>query len=117
MEFSPREMVRAAGYDACNATSEKTIYLCIHWYDTSGARNGWAKGTVKLSFETPAAPVDVSVTPGDGALNVRWTAGTGGVGGRHRVRGGRHHHRRAPIRPARTSSRGPTTPASAPVAW
>ena len=79
MEFSPREMVQAAGYDACDATSEKTIYLCIHWYDTSGARNGWAKGTVKLSFEAPAAPVDVSVTPGDGALNVRWTAGTGGA--------------------------------------
>lgn len=78
MEFSPLEMVQASGYDACDATTEKTIYLCIHWYDASGVRNGWAKGTVKLSFDAPAAPVDVSVTPGDGALNVRWSAGTGG---------------------------------------
>ncbi len=79
MEFSPLEIVRASGYDACDATSEKTIYLCVHWYDASGVRNGWAKGTVKLSFAAPAAPVDVSATPGDGALNVRWTAGTGGA--------------------------------------
>ena len=78
-DFSPLEMVRAAGYDACDATSEKTIYLCVHWYDASGARNGWAKGTVKLSLTTPAAPVAVSVTPGDSALNVGWTAGTGGA--------------------------------------
>jgi hypothetical protein len=78
LEFSPREMVRAAGYDACDATTEKTIYLCVHWYDPSGARNGWAKGSVKLSFTAPAAPVNVSATPGDAALNVSWSAGTGG---------------------------------------
>jgi hypothetical protein len=60
-DFSPLEMVRAAGYDACDA------------------RNGWAKGTVKLSLTKPAAPVSVSVTPGDSALNVRWSAGSGGA--------------------------------------
>lgn len=79
MEFSPLEMVRAAGYDACDATSDRTIYLCVHWYDRSGARNGWAKGSVKLSFKVPAAPTGVSVTPGDSALNVRWSESTGGA--------------------------------------
>lgn len=78
LEFSPLEIVQASGYDACDATSEKTIYLCVHWYDASGVRNGWAKGTVRLSFAAPAAPVGVSVTPGDGALNVGWSEGTGG---------------------------------------
>lgn len=78
-DFSPLEMVRAAGYDACDATSEKTIYLCVHWYDANGARNGWAKGSVKLSLTVPAAPTGVSLTPGDSALNVRWSAGTGGA--------------------------------------
>ncbi len=78
-DFSPLEIVRAAGYDACDATSEKTIYLCVHWYDANGARNGWAKGTVKLSLTAPAAPTAVSITPGDSALNVRWSAGTGGA--------------------------------------
>ncbi len=78
-EFSPLEMVRAAGYEACDATTDRTIYLCVHWYDASGVRSGWAKGSVKLSFTAPAAPGGVSVTPGDSALNVRWSESTGGA--------------------------------------
>lgn len=76
LEFSPLEMVQAAGYAACDATSDRTIYLCVHWYDANGVRNGWAKGSVKLSFTAPPAPGGVSVTPGDSALNVRWSEST-----------------------------------------
>lgn len=79
VDFSPLDIVRAAGYDACNATSDQTIYLCVHWYDANGARNGWADGTVKLSLTVPATPTAVWITPGDSALNVAWSAGSGGA--------------------------------------
>ncbi|ACL67043.1 Myxococcales GC_trans_RRR domain protein [Anaeromyxobacter dehalogenans 2CP-1] len=76
--FDPVTIVNAVGLQACTA-QVKTIYICVHWYDSSGTRRGFAQGSVTLSTAKPATPVNVSVTPGENALNVNWENGTGGA--------------------------------------
>lgn len=76
--FDPVAIVTAVGQQACTVQA-KTIYICVHWYDSSGTRRGFAQGQVTLSTAKPATPVNVSVTPGENALNVSWDVGTGGA--------------------------------------
>jgi hypothetical protein len=75
-DFLVSDILTASGYDACDATSNKTIYICAHWYDSSGNRNGWAHGQVTLSLVRPGAPTNVRVASGDRALRVDWTGST-----------------------------------------
>lgn len=76
--FDPVTVVTAVGLEACTVQT-KTIYICVHWYDASGTRRGFAQGQVTLSTAKPATPVNVGVTPGENALNVSWDVGTGGT--------------------------------------
>jgi MYXO-CTERM domain-containing protein len=66
----------AAANAACdvNGGDNATIYVCVHW--ANGASNGLATGTFKTQLKRPGAPNGVSAGPGDGALNVGWTAPT-----------------------------------------
>lgn len=75
--FDPRAVVSAVGLEACTVQA-RTIYVCVHWYDSSGSRRGFAQGQVTLSTAKPATPINVGVTPGENALNVRWDDGPDG---------------------------------------
>jgi hypothetical protein len=66
--------------------TDATIHVCVHHYayqtgtqnpDLSTVRAS-AVATITLSVGKPAAPVDVSVSPGDKRLYVQWAAGSGG---------------------------------------
>jgi hypothetical protein len=61
----------AAGYDC---TTDKTIYVCVAWYPTTGTPDasfqGYAKGQVNLRVAVPTPPTVGPVAPGDGALYV-----------------------------------------------
>jgi uncharacterized protein (TIGR03382 family) len=71
--FDPSLIVTAAG-KTCTNTGDQTIYVCVQ--GTSGGSNfGFATGTLTLSVSPPPAPVNVSVAPGDSALNVSWDPG------------------------------------------
>lgn len=76
--FDPVAIVTAVGQQACTVEA-KTIYICVHWYDSSGTRRGFAQGQVTLSTATPATPVNVRATPGENALNVSWNDGPDGA--------------------------------------
>jgi MYXO-CTERM domain-containing protein len=69
--------ITAATENACS--SDRTIYVCVHWYRDGETRTGWARRQLKLSFQAPGAPVLNSVTPGDGRLHVDWSAPTTGA--------------------------------------
>lgn len=59
---------------------DQTVYVCAeYWPDQTTGRKGGAVGQLVISLTRPAAPTGVSATPGDGALNVSWSAGTGGA--------------------------------------
>lgn len=54
------------------------IYLCVDYLPSSGASTtGAVTGSVTLDLAKPPPPVVAQPTPGDGALNISWTAGVG----------------------------------------
>ncbi len=71
--FDPSLIVSAAG-KSCTTTGDQTIYVCVQG-TSSGSNFGFATGTLTLSVSPPPAPVNVSVAPGDSALNVSWDPG------------------------------------------
>ncbi|HSB20862.1 MAG TPA: fibronectin type III domain-containing protein [Anaeromyxobacteraceae bacterium] len=63
------------------STTVTNVNLCVTVYDSGQASvQDGAKATAVLVVDTrlPATPAITSVTPGDSALTVRWSAGTGG---------------------------------------
>jgi hypothetical protein len=60
------------GADPCAAT--KDIILCFQARDQSQNNVGVARVKLTLVIDRPNAPVLQSVTPGEGALNVKWDA-------------------------------------------
>jgi len=54
------------------------VYFCATLNGVTGATT---TGSITLDLQRPPAPNIESVTPGDGALNVTWTAGSGGADG------------------------------------
>jgi uncharacterized protein (TIGR03382 family) len=71
----------------CDTSNEGTnVFVCTHWYDSSGTtRKGFAIGTFQVQVKIPGVPTNVTVTPGDGKLNVSWQAGIGETDSDHYV--------------------------------
>jgi hypothetical protein len=67
------------GLGACAATSN--VNLCVTVYDSGQVtvQDVKAAAVLVVDHDVPAAPIDVSVSPGDSALNVSWAAGAGGT--------------------------------------
>jgi hypothetical protein len=66
----------------CDATSSTaTIYFCVSIEPSSGAATSGATGPMVLDRTIPRKPVITSILPGEGALNVAWSAGTTGGSG------------------------------------
>jgi uncharacterized protein (TIGR03382 family) len=72
--FALKDIVSTAGFSCTDQTS-RTVYLCVQWYDASGAVHGWATATLPLDLTPPAAPTGVSTSPADGSLHVNCSAG------------------------------------------
>ncbi len=71
-----KTLITGAGLDACNTNS--TIYVCVKLYNSGGGTVlGSASGTVALTTAAPVAPIGVVASPGEAALNVSWSDGTG----------------------------------------
>jgi Fibronectin type III domain len=67
------------GYGCDPSNEGKTLWICAHWENKSAVRSGFASGKFVVQVLAPAAPVSVGATPGDAALEVGWTAGSGGA--------------------------------------
>jgi MYXO-CTERM domain-containing protein len=67
-----QDILGAVEVETCDAN--KKIYVCVHWFDSSNTRSGFAHSVLELSVLAPGAPVLDSVVPGDGRLHVGWTA-------------------------------------------
>jgi hypothetical protein len=76
------EILVPLALDACAVSTTVTnVNLCVTVYDSGQASvQDGSKATAVLVLDTrlPATPAITEVTPGDSALTVRWTAGTGG---------------------------------------
>jgi len=78
------DLIRAAAtadtFDCADTTqADRTLTVCVHYFDTSvtpEVRKGWAVGALTLSLRLPPAPASVTAQGGDGALTIRWVAGT-----------------------------------------
>jgi hypothetical protein len=80
VELPIREMIVDAANFTCTETSVQTIHVCVEYFDTGVAEPaGSAVGTFQFDPRKPAAPVGVNAEPGEGALHVSWTAGSGGA--------------------------------------
>lgn len=62
----------------CEDTQIRTIYVCVH-FSPNGTPTASAVGQLTLDLRAPAKPVIRSVEPGEEALRVSWTEGTGGA--------------------------------------
>jgi hypothetical protein len=62
---------------ACSA-SNTNVFFCV---TLSGVTGATTTGNIGVDLQKPPPPVLQSVSPGDGALNVSWTAGAGGIDG------------------------------------
>jgi uncharacterized protein (TIGR03382 family) len=73
------DFVHVPPFDCTEGAADRTVHVCVEYYPsaTSG-RQGGAVRQLVLSLRRPAAPTGVSATPGDGALNLSWSGGTGG---------------------------------------
>ncbi len=69
---SASEFVTDASLSCTSLTIGTSIYVCVQ--GTSGTSFGTARGVLTLATTPPGAPTLDSVTSGDEALNVRWTA-------------------------------------------
>jgi hypothetical protein len=77
VEYATSTIVAAAtlpGPAPCNAT--KDIVLCFQAKDASFNNVGVARVKITLVVDKPEAPILQSVTPGDGALTVKWNVPT-----------------------------------------
>lgn len=75
-EISMSSIVSAlstVGYSCAVTSATQTIYLCVQWFDSTGAVNGYALGNVTLSLSQPTAPTIGTVNPGDGSLYVDYS--------------------------------------------
>ena len=79
LAVSGATVASAVGYGCDPSNEGKTIWICSHWENASGIRNGFASGHFLVQVLAPAAPVSVGASPGDSALEVGWTAGSGGA--------------------------------------
>jgi uncharacterized protein (TIGR03382 family) len=79
LDVSGNRLVQVTGLSCDLASEGKVIFVCVHWYDQVGNRNGVALGRFIVQLGAPAAPTITSVELGDGALTVSWSAGSGGV--------------------------------------
>ncbi len=67
--FSLQSIVAAAGL-ACTGAATTTVYLCVQWNSGSSTTAGFATATLTLDPTAPAAPSQVSWSPGDGVLHL-----------------------------------------------
>jgi MYXO-CTERM domain-containing protein len=64
----------------CDAANEgKALWICSHLFNDSGTRIAAASGKFLFQVTAPSAPVGVTASAGDSALQVNWSAGTGGA--------------------------------------
>lgn len=85
LPVSGAKVASAVGYGCDPSNEGKTIWICSHWENGSGIRSGFASGHFLVQVVAPAAPVGVVASPGDSALQVGWTAGSGGADVDHYV--------------------------------
>ncbi len=80
LAISGHDVVTAATVaKSCDATQEsRVIWICAHWVDSGGTKNGSATGKFIIQLAAPPAPTGVTVGSGDSRLIVDWTASTGG---------------------------------------
>lgn len=71
----------------CAAPVNNTLYFCAHGTDSAGNSVAIASGTVVIDFETPGRPTMTGATPGEAALNLSWSAGSGTISGYRVVTG------------------------------
>jgi titin len=72
------EILVPLGVSCAVSTTVTNVNLCVSVYDGSSVVDVHAGGTLVLDTRKPAIPTVTSVTPGDSALTVRWSAGSGG---------------------------------------
>lgn len=69
----PAQIPAAAHYACTEGQSDQTIQVCVTYLDKDGNQAGWALGTLILSLRRPPPPSGtVTVSGGDGALEVAW---------------------------------------------
>ena len=73
------QLIGPLGITNCASGALTTLNLCVTEL-TGTTETARAVGTMVLDGTTPSIPVVTGATPGDGALNVAWDAGTGGSG-------------------------------------
>ncbi len=74
IDVNASDVVAASGA-TCAQTTDKTIYVCVHYLPTgTTVPVGSATGTIIFSVQKPAKPTGVVVEPADGALVVSWSA-------------------------------------------
>ncbi len=62
----------------CDATNEgQSFWICAHWVDSNGTRNGFASGKFTVQVKVPAVPTIQGIEEGDQALRVTWSQPTG----------------------------------------
>ncbi len=79
-EMSLGKVVTAAGL-TCAGTTNPTVRICVQLLKADLSHVSSQGVTLSLEQVAPAAPTGVTVTPGDSALQVGWTAGTGKITG------------------------------------
>lgn len=56
--------------------SDFRVYMCVKLLDGSGSEVATASSSIKFQLARPPPPIDVSVSPGEKALWVSWSAGS-----------------------------------------
>lgn len=74
----PAGKVLNAAQITCTGGSS-AVFVCV--FDSSSTTTALASTSVQLDLVAPAAPNALSVSPGDGSLNVSWQQGSGSADG------------------------------------
>lgn len=70
----------APGADTCAENLTRTIYVCVHFFPLNqSTATASATGQLEVDLRAPAKPTIKSITPGENALRVSWSEGTGGA--------------------------------------
>lgn len=74
------QFISPFGLETCTGTTDTTVYVCA-WLTAEGETTvrARAKGFFTLQLAVPNAPTNVSVRPSENALEVSWTASSGGT--------------------------------------